>query len=295
MYCVNANMCIMLHCALYLCCSRVCAPGEDVHDEPLDTHSFPTAALPCGEQCLEITVRTLPRSTHLPLTTTALIHPLYKTTQKPRITQGEPPRPQGESPRSKEEPPRTQGETPSTQGETPSTQGEPPRSQGETPRTKEEAPRPEGESPRPQKEAHVSSTCTTEELARNNPSVLENGQNGKTDEEPHHTTSTPVGISTACASKTVMRRNEFAPGVTRPGGGSPVPWLNKRRSCAITMKVYHNNYIIYIFIIIIVLRCNLLQYRPRPPVRSNSCPATVPNLCLLGTFEVPLYLMFYTL
>ena len=44
--------------------------------------------------------------------------------------------------------------------------------------------------------------------------------------------------------------------------------------------------IIIIIIIIIIILIGEQIHRPIPPVRSMSLPAVVPNLCLLGSFEV---------
>ena len=41
-----------------------------------------------------------------------------------------------------------------------------------------------------------------------------------------------------------------------------------------------------IIIIIIIILIGEQIHRPIPPVRSMSLPAVVPNLCLLGSFEV---------
>ena len=50
--------------------------------------------------------------------------------------------------------------------------------------------------------------------------------------------------------------------------------------------VLAQRYYIIIIIIIIYILIGDQIHRPIPPVRSMSLPAVVPNLCLLGSFEV---------
>ena len=50
--------------------------------------------------------------------------------------------------------------------------------------------------------------------------------------------------------------------------------------------VLAQRYCIIIIIIIIYILIGDQIHRPIPPVRSMSLPAVVPNLCLLGSFEV---------